>query len=116
MRPDGISGRCRNANGPALEAHGYRLRTREPEWFEHRMLKGPDTDVNLHVYSEGCPEICTMLRFRDWLRSNETDRTLYAQVKRALAAQDWEFMQNYADAKSDVVAEIMARAQVKRRS
>ena len=25
---------------PALEAAGYRLQIREPEWFEHRMFKG----------------------------------------------------------------------------
>jgi GrpB-like predicted nucleotidyltransferase (UPF0157 family) len=26
---------------PALEAAGYTLRIREPEWFEHRLFKGP---------------------------------------------------------------------------
>ena len=29
---------------PDLEAAGYVLRIREPEWFEHRMFKGPDTN------------------------------------------------------------------------
>jgi GrpB-like predicted nucleotidyltransferase (UPF0157 family) len=38
---------------PVLEAAGYVLRIREPEWYEHRLLKGPDPNVNLHVYSEG---------------------------------------------------------------
>ena len=41
----------------ALEAAGYVLVIREPDWYEHRCLKGPDTNVNLHVYSEGCPEV-----------------------------------------------------------
>lgn len=99
---------------PALEAKGYVLRIREPGWFEHRMLKGPDTDVNLHVYGGGCDEVEKMLRFRDWLRVNDGDRELYARTKRQLAAQDWAYMQNYADAKTNVVSEIMARAQVKR--
>src|SRR5688572_6826440 len=27
---------------PALEAAGYVLRIREPNWFEHRLFKGPD--------------------------------------------------------------------------
>ncbi len=40
---------------PALEAAGYVLLIREPDWFEHRVLKGPDTDINLHVFSPGCP-------------------------------------------------------------
>ena len=40
---------------PALEAAGYVLHIREPEWHEHRVLKGPDTDVNLHVFALGSP-------------------------------------------------------------
>src|SRR5919206_3260038 len=54
---------------PALEEHaGYVLRIREPDWYQHRLFKGPDTDVNLHVLSTGCAEIDRMLLFRDWLR------------------------------------------------
>jgi hypothetical protein len=33
----------------ALEAAGYVLRIRELTWYAHRMFKGPDTDINLHV-------------------------------------------------------------------
>jgi GrpB-like predicted nucleotidyltransferase (UPF0157 family) len=95
---------------PALEAAGYMLRIREPEWYEHRMFKGPDTDVNLHVFSRGCVEAERMLLFRDHLRRNEDDRRRYEAAKRALAARRWKYMQHYADAKSAVVAEIMARA------
>ena len=95
---------------PLLEGAGYRLRIREPEWQEHRMFKGPETDVNLHVFSEGSPEIDRMLRFRDWLRSHAADRDLYARSKRALALGDWKFTQNYADAKTAVVEEILSRA------
>jgi GrpB-like predicted nucleotidyltransferase (UPF0157 family) len=95
---------------PLLEGAGYRLRIREPEWQEHRLFKGPETDVNLHVFSEGSPEIDRMLLFRDWLRSNASDRELYARSKRALALEDWKFTQNYADAKTAVIEEIMSRA------
>jgi GrpB-like predicted nucleotidyltransferase (UPF0157 family) len=95
---------------PALEAAGYVLRIREPDWYEHRMLKGPDTDVNLHVLSQGCAEIERMLLFRDWLRRHPDDRRLYERTKRELAGRCWKYMQNYADAKGAVVAEIMARA------
>ena len=55
---------------PPLEAAGYSLRIREIDWYEHRMLKGPDTDVNLHVFSSGCVEIDRLLMFRDWLRTH----------------------------------------------
>lgn len=95
---------------PALETEGYVLRVREPDWYEHRVFKGPDTAINLHVFSAGCPEIDRMLLFRDWLLSHESDRLLYEQTKRALAARRWKYTQNYADAKTAVVEEILVRA------
>jgi GrpB-like predicted nucleotidyltransferase (UPF0157 family) len=95
---------------PALEAVGYVLRIREPGWLEHRMLKGPDTDVNLHVFSAGEPEVARMVAFRDRLRADEADRVLYERTKRELAARDWTYVQGYADAKADVVADILGRA------
>jgi GrpB-like predicted nucleotidyltransferase (UPF0157 family) len=94
----------------SLEAAGYLLRIREPHWFEHRMFKGPDTDINLHVFSLGCSEIERTLRFRDWLRANARDRDLYERTKRELATQDWELVQNYADAKTAIIDEILSRA------
>jgi GrpB-like predicted nucleotidyltransferase (UPF0157 family) len=96
---------------PALEAAGYVLRIREPHWHEHRMLKGPDTDVNLHVFTTGSEEVGRMLRFRDRLRACAEDRERYAAAKRALAGRDWRYVQHYADAKSAVVEEILARAE-----
>jgi len=95
---------------PALEAAGYTLWIREPDWFEHRLFKGPDTDVNLHVYPEGCQEIERYLLFRDRLRSNAADRELYERAKRELARRRWKYVQNYADAKSEVVEAIISRA------
>ena len=92
-----------------LEAAGYRLTIREPDWFEHRLLKGPDTNVNIHVFSEGCDEIGRMVAFRDWLRAHDDDRELYERSKRELAAREWKYVQNYADAKSAVVGEILER-------
>ena len=96
---------------PALEAAGYVLRIREPDWYEHRMFNRPDTALNLHVFSEGCAEIERMLLFRNWLRRHADDRQLYERTKRDLARQDWKYTQNYADAKTAVVEEIIARAQ-----
>ena len=95
---------------PARESAGYRLQIREPDWHQHRLLKGPDTNINLHVYSFRCPEIDKMLMFRDWLRTNDADRELYERTKRELAQRTWKYVQNYADAKTDVVEEIVARA------
>ena len=93
-----------------LEKKGYTLRNREPDWHEHRLLKPPDVEGKLHVFSAGCEEIGQMLLFRDRLRNNTDDRLLYEETKRELAARTWKYRQNYADAKSEVVQEILARA------
>lgn len=109
---------------PALEAAGYVLALREPDWLEHRLLKRdpvqdgrgvvggapPDCDVNLHVLSAGEAEIDRMILFRDWLRSHDDDRDAYLLVKRGLAERPWRHVQHYADAKTAIVQEIMARA------
>lgn len=93
---------------PDLEAAGYRLQFREPEWYEHRFLR--DSQVQIHVFSVGAAEIERMLLFRDWLRIRSEDRELYEGTKRELAARRWEYVQDYADAKSAVVEEIIQRA------
>jgi GrpB-like predicted nucleotidyltransferase (UPF0157 family) len=103
-----------SAYAPALEAAGYALNIRESHWHEHRMFKGPDTDINLHVFSSGCPESNRLLMFRDWLRNNTSDRDLYARTKLALAEKQWTHIQDYAEAKTAMVDEIIARARAGR--
>jgi GrpB-like predicted nucleotidyltransferase (UPF0157 family) len=95
---------------PALEAAGYVLRIREPEWYEHRLFTRPDLELNLHVFSLGSVEIERLLRFRDHLRRDEADRKLYERAKRELAQRAWKYVQHYADAKTTLVEEILARA------
>lgn len=98
------------AYAPALTAAGYVLWVREPDWFEHRLFKGPDTDINLHVFTAGASEIDRMLLFGDWLRASEADRDAYLKVKRELAQRTWRHIQHYADAKAAIVRQIMERA------
>jgi GrpB-like predicted nucleotidyltransferase (UPF0157 family) len=93
-----------------LATVGYVLRIQEPDWFEHRLLRGPGERVNLHVFSGGCSETERMVRFRDHLRASDSDRDLYARTKLELAARSWKEVQEYADAKTPVIQEIMARA------
>ncbi|RZB17584.1 GrpB family protein [Streptomyces sp. F001] len=100
---------------PPLEGIGFQLVIQEPEWYEHRVLRrhglAPSAEsANLHVLSTGCPEVGRMLRFRDRLRTHSGDRELYARTKRSLSQQSWQYMQNYADAKTEVVEEILGRA------
>jgi GrpB-like predicted nucleotidyltransferase (UPF0157 family) len=93
-----------------LEAAGYVLRVREPEWNEHRMFRTPEQDVHIHIYSAGCPEIQRSLRFRERLRRNIDDRRRYEQTKRDLAAKEWFDMNAYADAKTEVIEGICSIA------
>jgi GrpB-like predicted nucleotidyltransferase (UPF0157 family) len=95
---------------PSMETGGYMVRIREPDWLEHRVLKGPDTDVNLHVFAADSPEIVRMLAFRDRLRTHPDERERYLATKRELAARHWTYVQDYADAKGEVVEAIIARA------
>ena len=96
---------------PDLEAAGYALQFREPDWYEHRFLRDHDPDVQIHVFSVGSPEVERMLLFRDRLRSRSEERGLYERTKRDLAVRRWAYVQDYADAKSAVVEEIISRAQ-----
>lgn len=95
---------------PPLEALGYVLSVREPDWHRHRGLKHTAPDVNLHVFSTGCVEIERMVRFRDRLRRDPADRALYERAKRELAGRTWRYVQHYADAKTAVIEEILVRA------
>jgi GrpB-like predicted nucleotidyltransferase (UPF0157 family) len=95
---------------PPMEAAGWLLRIREPGWFEHRLFKDPDSTVNLHVFSAGCPEIDRMLAFRDRLRAHDADRRRYEAAKRELAVRRWTYVQGYADAKGDVIGSILSGA------
>ncbi|MDQ3722190.1 MAG: GrpB family protein [Actinomycetota bacterium] len=93
---------------PALEAAGYALRVREPG---HRMLRSSALDVHVHVCATGSDWERRHLLFRDWLRVSEADRDRYAAAKKALASGEWPTMNDYADAKRAVIAEIMGRAE-----
>ena len=101
---------------PALEGAGYVLRVREPDFDEHRMFRTPAKDVHVHVFSPGSAEIERYLLLRDHMRENEEDRELYARTKRGLASREWPSMQHYAEAKTEVIEGIIARATARRSS
>ena len=50
------------------------------------------------------------LLFRERLRGHPEERARYQRVKRELAERDWTYVQEYADAKTEVVEGIIARA------
>ena len=98
---------------PDLEKAGYELRVREPEFDEHRMVRTTDKDVHIHIFSPDSKEIEKYLVFRNWLRQNVKDRARYEAVKRSLAERDWSDMNKYAEAKSEVVENILSFAMSK---
>lgn len=95
---------------PALAAQGYRLHIREPDWHEHRLMKGADPVVNLHIFTAGDHEIARMVAFRDRCRAHPEELALYLAAKRELASRTWRYVQHYANAKAEVVEAIIARA------
>jgi GrpB-like predicted nucleotidyltransferase (UPF0157 family) len=66
--------------------------------------------VHVHVYSKGSKEIERYLLLRDRLREDERDRKLYAKAKRELARREWPSVDHYAEAKTEVIEGILARA------
>lgn len=90
-----------------LEDAGFVLRVREAG---HRMMRSPSKDVHIHVFSADDPAIPNYLDLRDWLRTDESDRILYATTKRRLAQHRWSDMNYYAEAKTDVISQILSRA------
>jgi GrpB-like predicted nucleotidyltransferase (UPF0157 family) len=54
--------------------------------------------------------VAKYLLFRDWLRKSPEDRATYEARKRELAQRDWDDMNDYAEAKTDVVKTIVDRA------
>jgi GrpB-like predicted nucleotidyltransferase (UPF0157 family) len=93
---------------PVLTAAGYVLRLIEPG---HRMFRTPGRDVHVHVWRTGGDEEHRQLLFRDWLRHDADDRASYESVKRELAQRVWQSSGAYAEAKSDIVEEILEHAE-----
>jgi GrpB-like predicted nucleotidyltransferase (UPF0157 family) len=71
----------------------------------------PDSAINLHTFSPGVVEPERMLRFRDRLRDDDATRDRYARTKRRLAQRTWRHVQDYADAKTAVIQEILDEAE-----
>ena len=90
-----------------LQLAGYELRVREPA---HRMFRTPEKDVHVHVWADTDPEVARCLTFRDQLQRSSEDRAAYERLKRDLASRPWRDMNDYADAKSDLIAAILAKA------
>jgi GrpB-like predicted nucleotidyltransferase (UPF0157 family) len=94
---------------PDLEASGFTLRVREPEWEQHRVLVVEDPKTNLHVFSPGSGEPARTRMFRDWLRDHPDDRAEYGALKTALATQGFAEVMDYNNHKAALVYDIYER-------
>jgi GrpB-like predicted nucleotidyltransferase (UPF0157 family) len=95
-----------------LLAAGYELRVREPG---HRLVRTPARDVHVHLYERDDAAVDDYLLLRDHLRSDADDRALYERTKRSLISRRWDDTNDYADAKTDVIRALKARARAARR-
>jgi len=95
---------------PLIDA-GYVMRVREPG---HRLVRTPQRDVHVHILEVGVPAATDYLLLRNHLREDEADRNLYESTKRDLMAREWSDMNAYADAKTEVIEAIKARARARR--
>lgn len=95
---------------PVLEAAGYALRTREPDWYQHRCLWNEGHTVNLHVFGPDCDEHLRHLIFRDWLRTHPDDRDFYQAEKRRAAADNPWSMSAYNAQKTTSIISVLRRA------
>jgi GrpB-like predicted nucleotidyltransferase (UPF0157 family) len=97
-----------DARTAALASTGYAIRVSEPG---HRMFRTGPHAVHAHFW-DSQPEFERHLLFRDRLRASPQDRALYERVKRELAARR-PSRNDYAQAKSETIARILARASVR---
>jgi GrpB-like predicted nucleotidyltransferase (UPF0157 family) len=88
-----------------LQQAGYELRVREPG---HRMLRTRERDVHIHIWTDSDPEVGRHMRFRERLRSSPEARDAYERLKRELATREWSDVNEYADAKGQLIESILA--------
>lgn len=66
--------------------------------------------IHLHVFQAGDANIRRHLRFRDYLIAHPETAQEYANLKQELAKQEWETTSEYAEAKTEFIRGIEARA------
>jgi GrpB-like predicted nucleotidyltransferase (UPF0157 family) len=94
---------------PDLEAAGFVLRVREPDWEQHRVLAIEAPQTNLHVWSPGSIEPLRQAAFRDWLRAHAADRDAYGALKTELAGRGFTDVMDYNNHKAALVYDLYER-------
>jgi len=98
----------------ALESIEYVFHGDQGEEGGLLFLKGPDSGRthHLHVVAVDSRQWKNYLAFRDGLRSTETLRTAYSELKKSLAEEFSEDRLSYQDAKSPFIEDALRNLQV----
>ena len=96
---------------PACEEAGLQLGFRDDEHRYFRPPPGRPRAVHVHVCQQGSEWERLHLLFRDYLRASAGARETYAAAKRQAAGLWADQSAAYTEAKSDVVLDILHRAQ-----
>lgn len=94
----------------ALTAAGYRHRGDLGIEDRHSMAEPGGPRRNVYVTVDGSPALRNHLALRDTLRSDAALRGRYEARKLELAQREWDDVDDYAVAKSDIIQEILAVA------
>ena len=94
---------------PALEAAGFSLRIREPDWEEHRLLTLETPRPTCTSSHPAAPSSRRHLLFRDWLRTHDDDRAAYAALKTELGQRGFTDGMDYNNHKAELVYDIYER-------
>ncbi|MEM7032032.1 MAG: GrpB family protein [Chloroflexota bacterium] len=94
-----------------MERLGYVFRANNDDLTKRYFREAPDTKrTHIHVRKIGSWSQQFALLFRDYLREHPDDADQYAQLKIRLAAELADRRQDYVDAKSPLIWEIMQKA------
>jgi GrpB-like predicted nucleotidyltransferase (UPF0157 family) len=95
-----------------LECAGVQLRSRDDLHRYFRPYPGQPRDVHIHVCATGSEWEREHLLFRDYLRTHEEARQMYATAKREAVATWADDGFAYTDAKSKVILGLLAAAEL----
>jgi GrpB-like predicted nucleotidyltransferase (UPF0157 family) len=96
-----------------LETLGYSYWAENPRKDRMFLVRGlppaPTRTHHLHITEPG-GELCTRLKFRDYLRAHPDEAARYAMLKTELAQRHRTDREAYTEAKSDYVIGVLAKA------
>ena len=98
------------AHEPSLASRSFVLvrNADRRKWLATRRQGGVAANVHLRRSGEFSQQAA--LLFRDYLRASGTARERYGRTKRRLAERSWPSVEHYADAKGDVIWDVLREA------